>query len=283
MKEIQRTSLKLLLDPHLEVAADLTLNTGSTPTAVIVFLHGYKGFKDWGCWNAMADRFAEANLAVLKFNFSGNGTTHDAPTDFADLDAFAKNTYSQEVREAVAVIEQVEQGVIHPAGLPKGLPIHVIGHSRGGAIAILAAASSKTVAKVTTWAAVSDFGRRFVSGEFLEEWREKGVMYVANARTGQQLPHHYTWYTDYQSNAERLDIRAAARKLTQPLLVIHAANDEAVQVGEGKELFAAASSASLIVLHDGGHTFGSKHPWGDGALPEPLREAIDQTISFLSA
>lgn len=282
MNSPQSTSIEIKLSHGHKVAADLTLPTATQPIAVVVFLHGYKGFKDWGCWHLVAERFAESRLGFLKFNFTGNGTTADAPTDFADLDAFARNTYSNELDEACAVIESVYRGELAKHGLEGGLPIHILGHSRGGGIAILAAARTKVISKVATWASVADFGKRFPSGEALEQWKKNGVMYVSNARTGQQLPHHFSWYLDYQSNVDRLNIRAAARKLTQPLLVVHAADDEAVEVGEGRLLFGAAERASLVVLHEGGHTFGAMHPWQADQLPESLQEATDQTASFFS-
>ena len=39
---------------------------------IIIFCHGYKGFKDWGAWNLMADAFTEAGFCFIKFNFSHN-------------------------------------------------------------------------------------------------------------------------------------------------------------------------------------------------------------------
>ena len=33
-----------------------------SPKPIVVFCHGYKGFKDWGCWNLLAEEFCAANL-----------------------------------------------------------------------------------------------------------------------------------------------------------------------------------------------------------------------------
>ncbi len=277
-----RKEITLEISSGSRVAADLSLPIDARLKGVVVFLHGYKGFKDWGCWNVMTDRFAAAQLAVVKFNFSHNGTTIESPLDFVDLESFAENTYSREVDEARSVIDIIQRGELNQFGLPGGLPIYLLGHSRGGGISILAAASNVNVTKVATWASVSDFGRRFPTGDALQTWKANGVMHVANARTGQQLPHNYSWFSDYLNNAARLDIRAAARKLQQPLQIIHAADDEAVHVSESRELFNAASHASLIVMHHGGHTFGARHPWEGATLPDALREAVDQTLAFFA-
>ena len=37
---------------------------------IIIFSHGFKGFKDWGTFNLMAEKFANNNLFFLKLNFS---------------------------------------------------------------------------------------------------------------------------------------------------------------------------------------------------------------------
>ena len=36
---------------------------------VLIFCHGYKGFKDWGGWNLMAEDFAQKGLIVDKVQF----------------------------------------------------------------------------------------------------------------------------------------------------------------------------------------------------------------------
>ncbi|RZV60365.1 MAG: alpha/beta hydrolase, partial [Flavobacteriaceae bacterium] len=42
---------------------------------LVIFCHGYKGFKDWGAWDLVANAFMEAGCFFVKFNFSHNGGT----------------------------------------------------------------------------------------------------------------------------------------------------------------------------------------------------------------
>ena len=63
---------------------------------MVIFAHGFKGFKDWGAHNLVASHFAENGFRFLKFNFSHNGTTIDRPTEFTDLIGFSDNTFSIE-------------------------------------------------------------------------------------------------------------------------------------------------------------------------------------------
>ena len=70
----------------------------------MLFLHGYKGYMDWGAWALVGDHFASQGWRFLRINFSHNGTTPSRPTEFTDLDAFAANTYSRELDEATDVL-----------------------------------------------------------------------------------------------------------------------------------------------------------------------------------
>ena len=40
---------------------------------IVIFIHGFMGFKDWGAWHLMAKVFAKAGFFFVKFNFSHNG------------------------------------------------------------------------------------------------------------------------------------------------------------------------------------------------------------------
>ncbi|TNM51591.1 alpha/beta hydrolase, partial [Streptomyces sp. NP160] len=62
---------------------------------IVIFCHGYKGFKDWGSWDLVAKTFSNQNLFFVKFNFSHNGGTIDNPIDFPDLKAFSENNYTK--------------------------------------------------------------------------------------------------------------------------------------------------------------------------------------------
>src|ERR1035437_7792290 len=69
----------------------------------LVFVHGFKGFKDWGFVPYLGEYFAKQGFFVITFNFSHNGIG-DNKTEFTELDKFAANTYSREVREFNEII-----------------------------------------------------------------------------------------------------------------------------------------------------------------------------------
>jgi pimeloyl-ACP methyl ester carboxylesterase len=243
-------------------------------------MHGYKGFKDWGCWPLVADYFSEGGAAFIRFNFSHNGTTLEEPEAFADLDRYRQNTYSKELTDALSVLNYAE-GWLKEMDCAS-VPIYFIGHSRGGGIALLAASTTQRVKAVITWAAVSDFFDRFPTGEALQNWRNEGVMFVQNARTRQDLPHDFSWYTDFLENEQKLNVKNAMRELQRPVLVVHAADDAQVHPTCAFRLARWNPLTDLFLVPEGGHTFGSSHPWKANEMPPSLQKVCEKTSRFIS-
>jgi len=240
----------------------------------VIFCHGYKGYKDWGCWNLMADFLADQNVCVVKFNFSCNGGTMANPIDFPDLEAFGENNYSREVQDLVDVVNAVEQELGFTS-------INLVGHSRGGGIVALVAQSDPRIGKVISWAGVSDYGSRFPKDKYLEHWQEKEVYYVKNGRTGQDMPHYYQFFEDFEQNKDKLNIQKAVSGLNIPHLIVHGTEDEAVNVNEAYNLKKWNKAAKLHLIMGAGHTFGAKQPWEESEMPTDFQEAVQCTLSFI--
>lgn len=241
---------------------------------VILFVHGYKGYKDWGCWNLVQRYFTDRGLGFAKMNTSHNGGTIDNPIDFPDLDAFGENNYSFEVEDIKHAIQWIREKIDNT-----GVKIHLVGHSRGGGEVIIAG-EHREVQTITTWAAISSIEDRFPEGEELEEWKEQGMRYVKNGRTGQDMPHNYSMYEDWQENKENLSIHKSAVALDKPCLHIHGDVDEAVSIINAEHL-SQWTEGKMIVIRDGNHTFGSSHPWDDDELPPKLYEVCSLTLQFI--
>lgn len=242
------------------------------PLQVILFIHGYKGYKDWGAWHLMEQYFVSRGFGFAKINVSHNGGTPEQPIDFPDLDAFGENTYSKEVYDVLQAIQFLEkslQAVDHE--------INLMGHSRGGGVCVLTAEKSPDVDRLITLAAIDDIPSRFPKGEPFEQWKEKGVYYVKNGRTKQDMPHYFSFYEDWEQNKEALDIEAKARQLQKPTLVIHGEADEAVAVESAKNLNQWVRNSKLVVLEKAGHTFGAYQPYDTNELPKDL-EKVCKTI-----
>ena len=190
---------------------DLIYDNSKINSPVIIFCHGYKGFKDWGCWPIMAESFASRGFAFLKFNFSFNGGTVNNPTDFPDLKAFSENNYSKELSDINEVIDWVTNEYENNKALDIENLI-LMGHSRGGGIATIFASEDNRIKKLITLAGVSDYESRFPKEEAFCEWKSRGVYYVKNSRTNQYMPHKFQFYKDFIENKKRLTISKSRNK-----------------------------------------------------------------------
>jgi len=251
------------------IRGDLRLPAGPPSRSAVVVVHGFKGFKDWGFFPHVCRILAGDGHAVVSFNFSRNGVGGDGDS-FGDLDAFARNTLTREVDEIHRMLEEVRGGGLLPRPVRR---LGVLGHSRGGGDAILAAREDGGVHALVTWAAVATFDRW--SDETKEEWRRDRRLYVLNARTGQQMPLDVSLLEDFEENRERLDVEAAARQVKAPWLIVHGEDDASVPVKEAHRLAEANPDAEIEIIPGAGHTFEAGHPFED--VPPELERALERT------
>lgn len=262
------------------IVADITYNKNMSELPVLIFCHGYKGFKDWGAWNIVAKEFAEAGYLFLKFNFSHNGGTFEQPIDFPDLEAFAEDNFTKQLDDLEQVIQFVRSKK-EPLPVIDNTKIALIGHSRGGGITCIKAAENKHVNALITWAAVSDFESRLPQGDKLTAWQQKGVYHVKNGRTKQDMPHHIQFYNDFEANKERFNIVEKTKSIDCPMLIIHGENDETVATADALELHQAHGNSKIEFISNAGHTFNTCHPWKVSKLNKEMKQVMDLCKSFL--
>lgn len=224
----------------------------------LIFVHGFKGFKDWGFWPYTAEFFSKNGFNVVSFNFSHNGVG-DSLTEFEELDKFAENTISLEVDELDEIINSVKSGKLLNQNCSS---IGIIGHSRGGAVSILTSAKNENVNALAVWASVAKLDR--YTARQKKEWKEKGFVEVFNSRTKQMMRLNVTLLNDIEQNKNStLNIETSVKKLNRPFLIVHGEQDLTVPVEEGKLLFEFADKekTELEIIPATGHTFDIVHPF----------------------
>jgi len=263
------------------ILTDLYYQETKSLKPLVIFCHGYKGYKDWGAFDLMSSSFLEAGIALLKFNFSHNGCTPDQPIDFPDLDAFGNNNYTKELDDLESIINWISTTTKFKNEIDTN-NISLIGHSRGGAIAIIKAAEDSRIKKLVTWAAVCDLNRTmFHEGAELNKWKEDGVLYILNGRTKQKMPHYIQFYHNYSKNKERLDVKKAVKQLSIPQLIVHGEGDLAVPVIHAENLHQWNPASELMLLPKANHVFGASQPWLKDKLPEDFSIVLKKTINFI--
>lgn len=263
------TTFTITSDEGLPIRGNLTVPERAR--ALVVIVHGFKGFKDWGFFPWLGQRLAAHRLAVCRFNMSRSGIGDD-PESLDRLDLFEHDTYSTQLADLRAAVEYAQQHA-------PGLPTFLLGHSRGGGIAILGAQDVKNLAGVAVWSSIARVDRWDDATK--REWRERGVLDVVNARTKQVMRMAPVILDDYDAHSDRLDVLAAVSRLTVPLLVVHGAKDDSVPVSEAREIAARAADPSLVIIGRASHTYNAIHPLVH--VPFELVVAAEVSAHFINA
>lgn len=244
---------------------------------VVIFAHGFKGFKNWGGFPYMMSKIAESGLNAVSFNFTHNGVSSHAPEEFTRLDLFAENTHSKELDDLESVTDYFWQHADNFA-MDKE-KIALVGHSRGGAAVLIRTAEDQRIKTTVTLASVATVNR--YTDEQKNRWKKNGYIEIPNARTGQLMRMNKTFLDDIEMNSERLNILNAASKINVPLLVIHGKEDLAVKYTDAEKIYVASgkTQTELFIIENTGHTFGVEHPFKGSTIA--FDSAIDKTIDFI--
>jgi len=246
--------IKTKNDDEIQISAFGIENINSLPC--ILCIHGFKGFKDWGFWPFTCKYLSENGFFVLSFNFSHNGIGSN-PTEFTELVKFASDTVSMELDELLIMIDLYNNNYF---GKKSSKRLGLIGHSRGGAVALLST-MKRNIDAVCLWAAISDFDR-YTDHQKIN-WRKKGFLEFQNSRTKQMMKLNLTYLDDIEKNKDRLNLETSIRNYKNPLLIIHGEQDLTVRHKESKQIFdwSESSEKKILFIPNTGHTYGAQHPF----------------------
>ncbi|HET9887154.1 MAG TPA: alpha/beta fold hydrolase [bacterium] len=263
MSAIVETEIKLVNEIGRTVRADLRVPPGTGRVATILVLPGFKGFKDWGMFPPAARLWTEQGFATVTINTSRNGIG-DSREEFTDLEGFAKNTPGREKLDVELVAAALRRGDLDARLDPERLGI--LGHSRGGGVALLVAAQDPRIRCIVTWGSIAKFLR--YTDRAIREWRQSGRLEVPNMRTGQMMWLDREVLDDFETHRAEYDLQQACRKIAAPALFIHGERDESVDADDSRQLYEWCGSREkkLEIIPKTGHTFGAVHPWA-GATP----------------
>jgi NAD+ synthetase len=274
---MERIPYVLAAGPHGPLRGDVYLPDHTRGAPVVVGCHGFKGFKDWGFWPETGRRHAEAGLVLVTFNFSGSGIGEDLEV-LSELDRFESNTIGKELEDLGAVLDAVALRAVPLKGAD-ARRLGLLGHSRGGGVALVRASRDPRVRAVATWSAVSSFTRFGERDRDL--WRRQGYLEVENQRTKQVLRVGVGLLEDLEAHGDAYDPVLAAKRLRVSALVIHGEADESVPVEEGRKLARALGPGvgELAVIPGAGHTFGMGHP-PSGTVDPAFETVLSRTVAW---
>jgi pimeloyl-ACP methyl ester carboxylesterase len=248
---------------------------GPISSRAVLLCHGFRGYKDWGFIPLLASTIAVGGTPVVAFNFSGSGIA-GADGAFTERERFRRNTYAAELDD----IDRVARWIAASAGVdPEAVRLGLIGHSRGGAMAVLYAARHPTVRAVVAMAAPSRIG--VWPDSAFEAWREGRPAIVRDFRTRAELPLGPEILEDLRRNQPSYDLARAAASLTIPFLVVQGDRDRSVPEEEGRTLasWGPPETTELSIIEGAGHSFQA----GDKIrrTPPQLLEMIERVTAWV--
>lgn len=259
------------------IACDVRTDRAPGRRPVVVVCHSFMAFKDWGFFPHVAERLAEEGFAAVTFNFSRNGV-RPGGARIDDFAAFSSNTFTREIADLGEVVGAVRGGRLG-GGVCDPDRIVLLGHSRGGGIAVAHASRDPAIAALVTWAAVSTFDRW--TRHQKEGWRARGYLPLSAGSVPGPLRLGTGILRDLEENLRGIDPVLRAPYITIPWLILHGIADVTVPPREARALAAASGSRGtrLLTLESAGHLFNGRSPDDDHYIT--LNHVISLTVDWL--
>lgn len=209
------------------LAGALELPQGA-PRAFALFAHCFSCSKDLRAAREIAKELRRAGFAVLRFDFTGLGASEGE---------FGDTNFTSNVEDLLAAADYLRREFEAPKIL--------IGHSLGGAAAIVAALQIPEIAGVAVIGAPAEAAHVTKQlGAKRDEIERDGAAEVALAGRP------FTIKRQFLDDIARADVIAAASKLARPFLILHAPRDATVGVENASRLFGAAKHPKSFVSLD---------------------------------
>lgn len=255
------------------------------PHAIALLAHGFKGYKDYGFIPVLAQLLADAlPIAVHRFNFSHSGVGEDHST-FERPDLFERDTWSRQAHDVGAVMEAAHNGRL--PGAPGGLPVALLGHSRGGVSCLLCAGRRfRDGAELLPRAVVTMAAPAHTAGLSEAERSqilERGYTETSSARTGQKLRIGAAWLREQIENPEDHDLEALCAGIRAPVLAVHGVEDPTVPAAAAGVIERACPQGRSILIEGADHVFNTPNPADPASAPSAQLGALrDAVVGFLS-
>ncbi len=226
-----RSHLKILNSDGLELDAILVA-PDSQPHAYALYAHCFTCTKEIGAAVRIATELVGHGVAVLRFDFAGLG---------ASQGDFSRQTFSKNVSDVVHAARWMQE---------KNRPPHLlIGHSLGGAAVLAAAGAIEPARAVVTIGAPSEPGhvQRLFEAE-VEKIRLHGASDVRLA--GREI----TLTREFVDDVANYNLSRKLARLDAALLILHAPEDQVVDISEAAKIYRAARHPkSFVALAGANH------------------------------
>jgi uncharacterized protein len=210
---------------------------GKYPT--VLFLHGFKGYKEEATYTDLAERLLEQGIASIRFDASGFGDSEGTlDTDYR---------FSNYVTDT----EMVYQWMLQQDYIEKD-KLGVIGQSMGGAQTLIFASKHPEFRVAVAISPPDKVGTDDALGAIKNKWKKDGYLEEMSSRYGRKIRIPY----DYLDDAMQYDFSVFAKKISIPLLIVLGEKDDIVSPAQTKRVFDVATGPkTLMKFNDMDHFY----------------------------
>lgn len=226
---MQSLTIDIPTNGHKKLAANLELPANRKANHLAIFAHCFTCHSDFAAVRNISRALTSQGFGVVRFDFTGLGDSDGE---------FASTNFSANVADIMAVQQYITDNFQAPELL--------IGHSLGGAAALVAAAelnAIKAVATIGTPADIQHVAHLLSAG--IAEILEKGEAMV---NIGGRPFRIQKQFLDDLKKRDLLDI---LKNLRKPLLILHSPQDTIVRIENAAKIYSAAFHPKSFVSLDG--------------------------------
>lgn len=212
-----------------KLSARIDLPADRKPVHFALFAHCFTCSKDLHAVRNISRALTGAGFGVMRFDFTGLGHSEGE---------FSETNFSSNVADLHAAMAYLKAEHIAPALL--------IGHSLGGAAAIVAGAEADSIKAVATIGAPGDVGhiKMLFQGD-LEKIKADGHAEVSIGGRP------FIIAKDFLDDLEKRDLSGILGDLRKPILIAHSPQDAVVGIANAAALFHAARHPKSFLSLDG--------------------------------
>lgn len=192
----------------------------------LLLAHCFTCSKDFRSTTRIARGLAEQGFIVLRFDFTGLGESQGE---------FESSTFVANVGDLTrAALWMIDQG-LGPCGM--------IGHSLGGAAALISATQVRGLRSVAVIGAPSSAAHvsHLIDAEATQKADIDGCAIASIAGRPFPISRQFLMDLEHYDEDERIS------SIEQPLLVLHSPSDETVDVSEGERIFTLAAQPKAFI------------------------------------
>lgn len=209
------------------LAGQLEMPKGE-PLASAIFAHCFTCSKNVKAASQISQSLAELGIAVLRFDFTGLGNSEGD---------FANTNFTSNVSDLIDAADALTQNLLAPALL--------VGHSLGGAAALMAASQIDSVRAVATIGAPSEPAHvQHLFGDAVAEINSEGEATIQLG--GRQLIIAKQFLDDLKSQS----LEESLRHSRKPVLLFHSPIDSIVSIENARKIYTAARHPKSFVSID---------------------------------